>query len=157
MGLWTVHIMYCSQEKSNISTQKTKKKKKPKQTQNVHLESAFNCVWQVNFTTFSYYLHLTSYFQNFLLLLSFVTIDEKMVVVFEDRHHDRDLLEIHGTLLEININDYILDRWLHKGWKVSKHLSRSLILLYLFSFLSAMIFKSVIFLFSLEFGIFITN
>ena len=141
--------MYCSQEKSNISTQKKKKINQCKRT--------LSCTCQVNFTTFSYYLHLTSYFQNFFLLLSFVTIDEKMVVVFEDRHHDRDLLEIHGTLLEININDYILDRWLHKGWKVSKHLSRSLILLYLFSFLSAMIFKSVIFLFSLEFGIFITN
>ena len=139
--------MYCSQKKSNISA--PKKKKKPMQTHSkLHMTS---------FTTFSYYLHLTSYFQNFFLLLSFVTIDEKMVVVFEDRHHDRDLIEIHGTLLEININDYILDRWLHKGWKVSKHLSLSLILLYLFSFLSAMIFKSVIFLFSLEFGIFITN
>jgi len=39
-----------------------------------------------------------------------MTIDEKMVVVFEDRRHETDLLEIHGTLLEININDYLLDR-----------------------------------------------
>ena len=86
-----------------------------------------------------------------------MTIDKKMVLVFEDRHHERDLLEIHGTILEININDYLLDQWLHKGWKVSKHLLLSLILLCLFSFLSAMIVKSVIFLFSLAFGIFVTN
>ena len=39
-----------------------------------------------------------------------MTIDEKMVVAFGDRHHERDLLEIHGTLLEININDYLLDQ-----------------------------------------------
>ena len=39
-----------------------------------------------------------------------MTIDEKMVIVFEDRHHERDLIEIHGTLLEINIIDYLLDR-----------------------------------------------
>ena len=32
-----------------------------------------------------------------------MTIDEKMVVAFGDRHHERDLLEI-------NINDYLLDQ-----------------------------------------------